>query len=74
MRAADVVGRGGGQDTVDDGRAVEPGHDGQPPGDRGRLVTAGLLHPPHVQLDVHPMGGQRVDVTCGAPGQEGAQV
>jgi hypothetical protein len=72
--SADVLGRGVFHHGVDDAGAVEPGHHRHPPGDRGGFVVADLLHPPHVQLDVDPAGGQRRRAPFGAPGQEDPQV
>ena len=62
------------QDAVDDAGPVEPGRDGEPPGDGGGLEPADLLHPPDVQLQVRPPGGQRVQAPLCAPGEEAAQV
>ena len=62
------------QNLVDDAGAVEAGHDRHPAADRRRLVPVHFLHPPHVQLDVGPLGGQRVQSAFLAPGDEAAQV
>jgi len=32
------------------------------------------LHPPHVQLDVRALRSQRIQLACGAPGQEATQI
>src|SRR5215468_9816337 len=45
------------QDAVDDTGPVEPGRDGEPPGHRGGLEPADLLHPPDVQLQVRSLRG-----------------
>jgi hypothetical protein len=58
------------QQPVDDAGAVEPAHHRGPPGDRGRLEPADLLAPAHVQLQVRPLRGQRVQLQFGAPDQE----
>ncbi|MCA1783838.1 MAG: hypothetical protein LC679_17195 [Intrasporangiaceae bacterium] len=71
---ANVLGWGVRQDLVDHAGPVEPGHDRDPAADRGRLVPAHFLHPPHIQLDVGPLRGQRVQAAFLAPGDEGAQV
>jgi len=65
---ADVLGWGVFQDTVDDAGAVEPGHHRHPARDGGRLEPADFLHPPHVQLHVHPARRQRRQIAFGAPG------
>jgi hypothetical protein len=62
------------QKTVEDAGTVEPGRDGEPPGDGGGLEPADLLHPADVQLQVRPLRGQRVQAALGAPGQVAAQV
>jgi hypothetical protein len=62
------------QDSVDGAGAVEPGRDGEPPGDGGGLEPAGFLHPPDVQLQVETLDGQRVQAVIGAPGEGAAQV
>jgi hypothetical protein len=46
----------------------------RPPGDGGGLVPADLLHPPDVQLQVRPLGGQRVQASFRAPGEVAARV
>ncbi|WP_203719338.1 hypothetical protein [Asanoa siamensis] len=56
--AADVVGRQVFQEGVDDADPVEADHDRQPPGDRRGLVSAYLLQPAHISLDVDPARGQ----------------
>ena len=61
-------------DSVDDAGPVEPGCNREPPGDGGWLEPADLLHPPDVQLQVRPPGGQRVQAARGAPGKVAAQV
>jgi len=43
------------EQTVDDTRAVEPGHDRESARDGGWLVAANLLHPAHEQLDVRAL-------------------
>jgi hypothetical protein len=50
------------QDAVDGTGAVEPGRDGEPAGDSGRLEPAGFLHPPDVQLQVESLGRQYISV------------
>jgi hypothetical protein len=62
------------QDAVEDAGPVEPGRDREPPRYGGGLEPADLLHPPDVQLQVRPLGGQRVQAALGAPGQVAAQV
>src|SRR3712207_7091882 len=44
------------------------------PGDGGGLVTADVLQPTHVPLDVHPTRSQRAEVLLGAPAQEHPKV
>ncbi len=61
------------QDAVQDAGPVEPGRHREPPGYGGGLEPA-LLHPPDVQLQVRPLGGQRVQGVLGTPGQVAAQV
>jgi hypothetical protein len=61
-------------EPVQDAGVVEPGHHGEPAGHRGRFEPADLLHPPDVQLQVRPLGGERVQAAPGAPGQVAAQV
>ena len=61
-------------DSVDDAGPVEPSRHREPPGHRGGLEPADLLHPPDVQLQVRSPGGQRVQATLGAPGEVAAQV
>ena len=73
VRAADMVGRRGQQDPVDDAGAVEAGHHRQAAADGGGLEPADLLHPPHVQLDLRPRHLQRVSAALEAPGQVGAR-
>jgi hypothetical protein len=53
--------------------AVEAGHHRQPPRHGRRLVAAGLLHPPHKQLDRHPRRGERIDGLVSAPRPVAAQ-
>ena len=53
---------------------VEPGRDGEAPGDGRGFEPADLLHPPDVQLQVRPPGGQRVQATLSAPGEVTAEV
>jgi hypothetical protein len=60
--------------SVDDAGPVEPGYNGEPAGHGGGLEPADLLHPPDVQLQVRPPGGQRVQAALRAPGQVAAQV
>ena len=60
--------------AVDDAGFVEPGRHGESPGDGGGLEPADLLHPPDVQLQMRPPGGQRIQVTLGGPGEEAAEV
>jgi hypothetical protein len=57
---------GGGmlQQAVDDADPVEPGRDGEAPGDGGGLEPVDLLHPPDVQLQA----------TLNTPGQVAAQI
>jgi hypothetical protein len=43
------------QHAVDDAGSVEAGQHQGPPGHRGRLEPASLLHPPHVQLQMLPL-------------------
>jgi hypothetical protein len=62
------------QDAVDDAGSVEPGRYREPPGHGGGPEPPDLLHPPDVQLQVRPTGGQRVKAALGAPGQVAAQV
>ena len=62
------------EDAVQDAGPVEPGRDGEPAGDGGGLEPADLLHPPDVELQVRPAGGERVQAAFGAPGQVAAQV
>ena len=62
------------QDTVQDAGPVEPGHDGEPAGHRGGLESADFLHMPDVELEVRPVGSQRVLALLGAPGKVAAQV
>jgi hypothetical protein len=62
------------QDAVDGAGAVEPGCDGEPPGDGGGLEPAGFLHPPDVLLEVGALDSQRIQGVLGAPGQVAAQV
>ena len=50
------------KDAVDDAGPVEAGDHRQPAGDRRGLVPADLLQPAHVELDVRPGGGQRIEV------------
>jgi hypothetical protein len=71
---ADVLGGRMLQEPIQNAGPVEPGYDGEPPGDGGGLEPADLLHPPDVQLQVRPLGGQRVQAALGAPGQVAAQV
>jgi len=47
-------------ESVQDAGVVEPGHYGEPPGHGGGLEPADFLHPPDVQLQVRPLGGERV--------------
>jgi hypothetical protein len=61
-------------DAVQDAGPVEPGRDREPPGHGGRLEPADLSHPPDAELEVRPLGGQRVQAALGAPGQVAAQV
>jgi len=42
---AHVLGRGVGDDLVDDARAVDTGDDGHPPADGGGFEPSHLLHP-----------------------------
>ncbi len=53
---------------------VEPGRDGEPPGDGGGLEPAGFLRPPDVKLHVGSLGGQQVQGALGAPAEVAAQV
>ena len=62
------------QDAIKNAGPVEPGHDGEPPGDGGGPEPADLLHPPDIQLQVGPPGGQRVQAPLGAPGQVTADI
>ena len=62
------------QDAVDDAGSVEAGRYREPPGHGGGPESPDLLHPPDVQLQVRPVGGQRVKAPLGAPGQVAAQV
>jgi hypothetical protein len=61
-------------EAVQDEGPVEAGHDGEPARHGGGFEPADLLHPPDVQLQVRPLGGERVQATLGAPGQVAAQV
>jgi hypothetical protein len=56
-------------DFVDGGGAVEPGHDRHPPGHGRGLEPADLLHPPHVELDVRALRGERIETPLRAPAQ-----
>ena len=62
------------QQAVDDAGPVEPGRDGESPGDGGGLEATDLLHPPEVQLQVRAARCQRVQAAFSAPGQEATQV
>jgi hypothetical protein len=62
------------EDAFQDAGPVEPGLDGEPPGDGRGLEPADLPHPPDVQLQVETLGGRRVQALLGAPGQVAAQV
>jgi hypothetical protein len=62
------------RDAVDGTGAVEPGRDGEPAGDSGRLEPAGFLHPPDVQLQMESLCCQGIEVALGAPGEVAAQV
>jgi hypothetical protein len=62
------------QDTVQHAGPVEPGRDREPPGHGGGPEPADLLHPLDIQLQVRPLGGQRVQAALGTPGQIAAQV
>jgi hypothetical protein len=62
------------QDAIKSTGPVEPGRDREPPGHGGGLEPADLLHPPDVQLQVRPPGGQRVQALLGTPGEVAAQV
>jgi hypothetical protein len=57
------------QDAVDDAGSVEASRYREPPGHSGGLESPDLLHPPDVQLQVRPAGGQRVKAAPGAPGK-----
>ena len=48
---------------------VKTGHH-RPPGGSGLLEPPDLLHPPHEQLDVHALCGQRLDSIRSAPGHK----
>jgi hypothetical protein len=45
------------EEAVENTGPVEPGHNGEPPGDGGGLEPADLLYPPDVELEVRPLGG-----------------
>jgi len=62
------------EQAVEDGGAVEPAHHRQPPPDGGGLELADFLHPPHVQLNVRPLGLQWTQLPLRTPGQEHATV
>jgi hypothetical protein len=62
-RPADVVGRRLGENLVDDADPVEADHDRQPPGHRGRLITADVLEPPDVALNIGPRDRQRIETS-----------
>jgi hypothetical protein len=66
--ATDVLGGRVLQHAVDDASPVEPGRDREAPRDGGGLEPADLLHPPDVQLQMRPPGGQRIQAALGAPG------
>jgi hypothetical protein len=60
--------------AVDNAGPVKPRYNGESAGHGGRLEPADLLHPPDVQLQVRPLGGQRVQAALGAPSKVAAQV
>ena len=62
------------QDAVDDAGPGEPSGDREPAGYGGGLEPADLLHPPDVQLQVRPPGGQWIQAALSAPGQVAPQV
>jgi hypothetical protein len=72
--AAHVFGRGVLEDAVDHAGAVEAGHDRQASRHRRWLVPAHFLERADVQLDMWPVGCQRVQTALLAPPQVPAQV
>jgi hypothetical protein len=63
------------QDAVDDAVSAEPGRDREPPGHGGGPEPPDLLHPPDVQLQVRPTGGQRVKAARRTrPGSSAGQI
>jgi len=62
------------QDTVKRAGPVKADRYREPPGHGGGPEPADLLHPPDVQLQMRPLGGQRIQAPLGAPGQVTAQV
>ena len=73
-RPADVLSWRVLQDTIDDAGPVEPGGDGEPPGNRRGLEPADLLHPPDVQLQMGAPGQEGIQAALGAPGEIAAQI
>jgi hypothetical protein len=54
------------ENPVDDARSVEAGHHGHAPRHGAGGVTALLLHPAHVELDVRARRGQWIEPAFGA--------
>jgi len=71
---SDVLRRGMLQSTVDDAGAIEAGDHRGAAGHRRRLVPAGLLQPPDVQLQVTPRGRERVEIPDSAPVEEDPKI
>ena len=55
--------------AIDDHVAVETCHGGEAPAGRGRRQAV-LLYPAQVELQLRPLGQQRLDPAFGAPAQE----
>lgn len=69
MRSADVLGRGARQNLIERAGAVEADDDRHPAGHGGRLESADLLHPAHVELDVLTLRRERVKTALGTPSE-----